>query len=402
VVVTPRGPHTQCRGLHVVNISRESIVRPTLWLGDDVEKTNDSDSDDQRAKLKRWFFMDVLNTVDASDNISFNTDKSDWRVIIIGTKIHEDGLLANLMNLPDWEVVVLKLWRTTTVGVESNFPNFVSTTAVKERIKSAESSDTLGLLYRECQAESIPDKYGATFIKGWFKYFTTNSKEFQERRPLLRTVVIVDPARSSRFEDGHLSDTAIIGVSVDSFARKIYIRGCIKDRFTPVNLYETIYNVCIHLGTVNVAVEVTGVHMYITMPLSDYFTSRKKTINLIPIEPRMGKSLMNGDVDKKKRIRALQNYYKEGLVVHEEGTCGFLEAQLLSFPYGKLDVADATAYIIYLMNLNGGMLPMDFGEGALTEASALHERDLFELYKAVAKDSRYGYTDKLIKHPLVI
>lgn len=63
-------------------------VRPELVIMDDLEDTESVKSQDQRKKMKEWFFADVLPL-----NIRA-------RFFYIGTMLHEDCLLANLIQEP--------------------------------------------------------------------------------------------------------------------------------------------------------------------------------------------------------------------------------------------------------------------------------------------------------------
>lgn len=62
--------------------------RPDLVVIDDLESTESVRSPDQRKKLKDWFFADVVPL------------GKDARFLIVGTMLHEDCLLANLIRDP--------------------------------------------------------------------------------------------------------------------------------------------------------------------------------------------------------------------------------------------------------------------------------------------------------------
>jgi predicted phage terminase large subunit-like protein len=80
-------------------------VRPDLIIADDLETTEATRSDEQRKKMKDWFFADVIP-------LDINA-----RYFIIGTYLHEDCLLANLINSPPEEASTQMKWNTFRYGV---------------------------------------------------------------------------------------------------------------------------------------------------------------------------------------------------------------------------------------------------------------------------------------------
>jgi len=80
--VLPRGAGQQIRGRKYMR------HRPDLFVIDDLENDESVRSEDQRDLLKRWFYSSVVNSVDRG--------KPGWRIVVGGTILHEDSLLANL------------------------------------------------------------------------------------------------------------------------------------------------------------------------------------------------------------------------------------------------------------------------------------------------------------------
>jgi len=84
VMVLPRGAGQQVRGI------LHGHYRPDLIIGDDLENSESVMNEELRAKMKEWFFSDVCNSV--------NRGLDNWKIIVIGTILHEDSLLANLVS----------------------------------------------------------------------------------------------------------------------------------------------------------------------------------------------------------------------------------------------------------------------------------------------------------------
>src|SRR5699024_3863708 len=74
--VLPRGAGQQIRGINYIG------HRPDLIIVDDLEDAEAVMNEDRRAKLKQWFFADLMNSVDRS--------RDDWKIVVIGTILHED------------------------------------------------------------------------------------------------------------------------------------------------------------------------------------------------------------------------------------------------------------------------------------------------------------------------
>lgn len=71
---------------------RFGAARPDLVIGDDLENDENVISPDQRAKMDRWFFRVLMKV-----------GKQYTCYVVIGTLIHYDSLLANLLKKPGWK-----------------------------------------------------------------------------------------------------------------------------------------------------------------------------------------------------------------------------------------------------------------------------------------------------------
>lgn len=85
--VLARSKGGQVRGL------RHRDTRPTLVLVDDIEDLAHAKSAEQRKKTREWFMKDVMG--------GLQTDKTS-NVIFVGTVLHSEGLLAELLTTPGW------------------------------------------------------------------------------------------------------------------------------------------------------------------------------------------------------------------------------------------------------------------------------------------------------------
>ena len=71
---------------------RHGSKRPDLVIGDDLENDESVESPDQRKKLEKWFFKALMKI-----------GQKDTVYIVIGTVLHYDSLLQDLLNRPGWK-----------------------------------------------------------------------------------------------------------------------------------------------------------------------------------------------------------------------------------------------------------------------------------------------------------
>ena len=199
--VMPRGAGQQIRGLLF------DRYRPDLILVDDLETSEGVKSDEQRAKLRNWFFSDLVNSVDRGSK--------DWKIVVIGTILHEDCLLVHLKDDPEWAVIELELCDD---NLKSNWPDFMSDEGVLKLYEAYKSKGMLDTFYREYRNKPIASE-DATFRKDYFQHHTEplDSSIFRD----MVNVIIVDPAKTVKM---HSADSAIVCVGVSRSTLKIYVR----------------------------------------------------------------------------------------------------------------------------------------------------------------------------------
>ena len=88
-----RGSGQSMRGINIRGI------RPQILIFDDIENDEKHGTKETRKKLKNWFRNVAMPAVDENKN----------EMIVIGTPIHEDSLLVNLVNSDEWKAVVLPI-----------------------------------------------------------------------------------------------------------------------------------------------------------------------------------------------------------------------------------------------------------------------------------------------------
>lgn len=331
--VMPRGAGQQIRGILFQR------YRPDLIIVDDLENAESVMSEDQRKKLKDWFFDDLCNSV--------NRSRKDWKIVVVGTVLHEDSLLVNLLEDPDWHTVHLSICDDEG---HSNWPDFMDDAAVKKLKDSYARRGQLDNFYREYRNIPISTE-DSTFQPGYFKYYeepiTIEVKDKEgkviskERNKNIDNVVILDPAKTVKI---HSAESAIVGIGIDKKLRKIYIRDIVSRMMYPDQIYDELFDMVARLNAHVMGIEVTSLNEFILQPLKNEMHVRGMFPQLIELKAR---------AKKEERIAQLVPYYRQGYVYHNKANCEKLETQLLAFPRSRLwDIMDAVAYVIELMELN--------------------------------------------------
>ena len=387
--VVPRGAGQQVRGLQIY-IDGE-VLRPQIIIIDDLENSETVQSEEQRAKLKEWFFGDVLKIEDQYSKPA--------KIIYIDTLKHEASLAAELMNDPTWHKV-----RLSVCDDEFNTyaPEFMSTAKIKALYQVHFERGLEDVFYREYMNKPISTKTRA-FKPQNFRYFyerphgqiatvapetATGLKEKftagkitepekdackehvftlasngvlpspQYTVGSIKTVyniIIVDPAKTQKIDS---AETAIVlfGVMENGM---LLVRSVISGKFTPEKIYENIVALCNLVVVYRVAIEVTGLDLFITQPLKSYLktTGFHNLANTL-IELRAG-----AKAKKLERIAWLVPYYERHLIYHNLACYSGLEGQLLSFPASeKLDIMDCSAWIVHIL----GTLELSISENGRT------------------------------------
>lgn len=325
-LVLPRGMGQQMRGLNYHN------HRPELIVIDDLEKREEIHNPEIRAKIHNWFSADVEKCIDQY--------RGNYRFLYIDTLKHEDSLLQRLLDSPDWYSLRLELCDDNG---NTNIPELFSTEECIEEIERHRRNGELHIFLMEYR-NLITNSEIASFKQEYFQYY--EDVDLQGKR--LEHFVIVDPAKTAEL---HNAESAIVGISVDFDTHRMYIRDIVNGHMQPDELYEETFAMRRRLGAKIIGVEVTGIEEFIRQPFVNEMSRRgpRDFAEFVWLKARGGS---DGEKGKHLRIRALVPYYRQGFVVHNRAACTALETQLLSFPRGKrIDVADATAYIVELLSI---------------------------------------------------
>lgn len=376
-LVMPRGAGQQIRGILYAN------NRPDLIIIDDFENTESVQNEVLRKKYKEWFHADLLKAVSRFDR--------NFKVIYIDTLKHEDSLLQDLLDNPDWESIRLEICDDNYDPIA---PEFFSKADIMKEVAYHKQEGIMDVFYREYRNLPISTE-DPVFSSKDFRYFTESGDHIELEResedkkvhwkdrkkssskaniipfskyisdpdqapdlaagriPIhdLLNVVIVDPAKTVKLQS---ADSAIIGIGVRRSSQQMFIRRVIAGKMYPNELYDNMFSMIQDINAMVFGVEVTGLNEFITQPIENELKLRGVSAMFEKLQAR-GK--------KEDRIAALAPYYRQGYIYHNPSCCAKLEAQLVGYPRSKLwDVMDALAYVILLIDkLNWMFDPPDLG-----------------------------------------
>lgn len=323
-LVLPRGCGQQIRGvLHGAN-------RPDFFVVDDLEDPTEIINDELRRARKDWFWADLVKAV--------SRFSQNWRIIYIDTLKHEDSLLQDLLDSPDWESIRLEICDD---DIKTRAPEIMSQAELDIDYEAHKRDGILDIFYREYRNLPVAGET-ASFKQAYFRY-----KGMEELQQLsnLESVVIVDPAKTVQMQS---ADSAIVGVNIDTKANALYVCDVVAAKLHPDELYNEAITMVERLKSRVLAVEVTSLNEFITQPFKNELRRRGVNVEFIELKARGGKNAES----KAQRIKALVPYYRQGLIFHNPSCCAGLEAQLLSYPRSKRwDIMDAFAYIVELLDI---------------------------------------------------
>jgi hypothetical protein len=358
-LVLPRGAGQQVRGLIYKN------TRPQYIIIDDLEKKEELDNPENREKLKSWFYSDLLKCV--------NRYNDDWRFIYIDTLKHYDSLLQELLDSPDWNSLRLDLCDDEC---NSFVPDLISTEELLKEREIHRRKGQLDVFYMEYRNLPVA-KETQEFKEEYFKYYNETDEGFQPSQ--LENVVIYDPAKTANPTS---ADSAIVVLGVNYRTHAIYFRDCVNGKLYPDQQYDHLFTMIERYNAYAVGIEVTGLEEFIKQPILNEMHKRGKHFEPIWLKARGGPA--EGEKGKIKRIASLIPYYRQGYIFHNRAICGALEKQLVAFPKSSLlDVADATAYVVEMLELGERYFVAPEGEDPEDEFAELEYDDPIEDWRTV-------------------
>ena len=345
--VLPRGAGQQVRGLNWSN------YRPELVIIDDLEDKDEIKNETNRKKLKEWFHSDLMKTEGRYGKGCV--------FIYIDTIKHEDALLVDLIESPEWASIQLSICDDNYNTLDENY---MTTAEILAEVEEHRRLGTLDTFYMERMNIPISSE-DAVFKAESFRYFDDfmdklNVKGDDEPTPTYKLlhITLVDPARTVKLQS---ADSAVLTIAVDRFTRRIFVREIYSGKLYPDELFDEMFRQVKMYNSFILGYDAVGLSNFITQPIENECRLRSVYPLLIELPARRS---------KEERVATLAPLYRLGYIYHNKANCGKLEGQLLGFPRSKLwDIMDGLAYITYVMDKHAVYFdpPDDVDEGLIEE-----------------------------------
>lgn len=350
--ISAKGSEQKMRGLKWNN------KRPDLIVGDDLENDEIVLNKDRREKFKRWFYGALVPCLSSNGIIR-----------IVGTILHEDSMLNNLMP---------SVWNKDTVVTPLKIFSRNPRTSWKSVKYRAHTDDFTQILWpqkytidwfmaerRDYLDRGISDVYSQEYLNepiddsvAYFKKADFNSLELADKKKTLHYYIAADLA-ISKDETADYSVFVVAGMDEN---RILHIKNVIRERLDGREIVDMIISLSDVYKPEAFGIEDMQVTKSIGPFLREEMIRTGKFVNLLPLK--------HGGKDKISRARSIQGRMRAGGIKFDKGAEWYpsFEDELCKFPRGtKDDQVDAFAYIGIMLD-------------SLIEAPTREEMDEDEYY----------------------
>lgn len=309
IMIKALGAGMKVRGLKF----RES--RPDLIVVDDLENDELVENKERREKLERWYNGALVPSMD-----------KEGRLIIIGTILHYDSLLAKILDKDKYNEYDKKTYRAI-MDEKPLWPEHLNLEELEKLKNEYINKGQASLFYSEYMNDPI-DKESQEFKREYFLY--RNQEEVNKLQT--NNFLTIDTAISQRDSADY---TGFCDNSVDR-ENKWNLKAWRK-RITPLELIDTLFTLHKQRRYNQIGIEKT-IYLQAVKPFLD--DEMRKRNEFLPVV-----ELQHNQQAKETRIRGLIPRYATKSVFHIEGQCADLEDEMITFPKGiHDDTLDATAY----------------------------------------------------------
>lgn len=298
--------------------SDKTNARPDLVLIDDFEDRESVSTPEARRKVAQWFTRELEPALDPQARIRVN-----------GTPLHVDSIIEQFKQSPEWSVHSFPLYTMDgAVKVPMWKERFPLEWVETQYRKFAADGDLAGfsqeyLLKPMTDAASIFARSDMQVIDA-----STARIEFAPK------ILVVDPARTT-----NQRTSARTGYAVGSWVgNHLYIHEAFGAFHTPFEQVETIFQLARAHAPMVVAVEEDGLNQWLLQPIRAEMVRRG---DILPLQP------VKAPQNKDGFIKGLQPFF-QAKEVRFMKPLPDLEEELMAFPMGRKDVANAAAYLLRL------------------------------------------------------
>ena len=338
--IQAKGSEQKLRGLKWKN------MRPGLIVGDDMENDEIVMNRDRRVKFKRWFYGALLPAL---------SDKG--KIRIVGTILHLDSLLENLMPGPQLDNIHNGFKSLIREDLKEYTDSKLPWKSIKYR---AYTDDYKKLLWPEKKSaeefkaskadysrQGLSDVYSQEMLNipmdeenTFFKKIDFTSMQVNDKKKKLVYYATCDLAVSLN-QKADYSAFVVAGMDEDG---RLFAVNVIKDRLDSLQIIETLFFIQRIYQPVLFGIEKGMIQKSIGPVLNAEMLKQGVFINTILLTPSQ---------DKLTRARSIQARMRAGAVRFDKDADWYqpFEDELLRFPRDKHDdQVDAWAYMGLLLD----------------------------------------------------
>ena len=289
--------------------------RPDMVFGDDMESEEDITTPEARLKFNQWWFKVVRPALAPRH-----------KVRVAGTPLHPQSWLVRMKATLGWRFKTYPIKYRDQNGVwQPTWPSRFPMVKIDELEQSYQEAGATQEFAQEfmCQSEDPAIK---AFTADLFKVEPTV-------RTWHATYAFYDPARTIK------TTSATTGVTIWSWINnRLMVWDAYGPKWKPDEIINDMFRVDDLYTPITIGIEKTGLEEFLMQPLRQEQLRRAYAIPVRPMDAPKGK------IDF---IRGLQPFFKAGEVIFAK-ELPQLQAQLLGFPTGLIDIPNALAYALKL------------------------------------------------------
>lgn len=254
-------------------------------------------------------------------------------LIITGTRYHFEDLYGFIIgNLPEFAKRIMNA-ETSGPGGTLYFPERLS----EKFLKETKAIQGRALYAAQYLNDPAPEDADSAFQRAWFKPFEYDVEVAKQKNRFFlpqnrNSFISIDPGGEKKKSD----EWVIFTAHYDENNNK-YFDNTIKGHWKMRECWEHLFGEIGRVNPLMVGLETTGGQKWLYEALMDEMKRRDKYFMVQP--------LTHAQDSKDFRIKRLQPQYQAGAIYHSP-KMGDLEDQLLRYPKGADDIADAAAMIL--------------------------------------------------------
>jgi phage terminase large subunit-like protein len=306
--------------------------RPSYLIIDDLENDEAVLNEQNRRKLKDWFYKALLPCLSPTKS----------KIFYAGTPLHSDSLLENLRYDKKWEKAEFPI-----EDKDGNplWENRFSKKWIEEKKSEMKAQRMLTSYYQEYMLEIMSDE-DQIFKPHYFKYVSISDVPDDLDIYITCDLAISEAKTADR--------TAFTVCGVDT-TNTIYLLDIFAERIPPSKQVSKLAELCQRYykkGTpVTLGIEMVSYQKSFETMWEKYL---EKMIHIRHMIPRIQE--LKPDAKKERRIQQLEMFFYRNQIKMVKSTYShLLEEELLMFPRAKHDdISDAFAYLLQLVRWRQG------------------------------------------------